>query len=73
MNPTASGQESFGCEEANFAVKVSIVTNLHCLQYPSSALGQIWRESKYLSISAISGFLDWTKSASDKLAPLAFS
>jgi len=52
MRPTASEQESFGCEEANFAVKVSIVTILYCLQYPSSALGQIWRESKYLSLSA---------------------
>jgi len=53
MNPAASERESFRCEESNFAVKVSIVTLLYCcLQYLSSALGQIWRDSKYISLSA---------------------
>jgi len=73
MNPIASEQESFGCEEANFAVKVSIVTILYCPQYPSSALGKIWRRANIFQFLPISGFLACTKWALDKLAPLAFS
>jgi len=74
MNPAASEREIFRCEEANFAVKVSIVT-FYIVVFNTQVLrlAKFGLTANIFHFLLVSGFLAWTKSVLDKLAPLDFS